>query len=195
MSAAAVKQTAELFMQLETEYFATIVDLSAGRSAAVQMVLRALAAPALADSKVRWLLFHRWTRQHLLAANGLLFDERGILKEAEAAKLDVDEFLHRIRTIRTAVPDLRAPESAISGPQATWLQECDRQLDDLAGDLRLGSGILLGSTPMEPMLQWREQLITPDDVSQGFANAATQSAFAKLASDLVDDQHWQRLGA
>jgi hypothetical protein len=48
---------------------------------------------------------------------------------------------------------------------------------------------------MEPMLQWREQLIMPDDVSQGFANAATQLAFAKLAADLVNDRHWEGLGA
>ena len=194
-SAAAVERIVKLLIEMEAEFSAVFVDLSAGRSAAVQMALHALAAPELAEAKVRWLLFHRWTRQHLLAANGLLFDERGILEVARSAKLDVDRFLYHVRTIRTVVPDLRAPGSAISGPQATWLQECDQQLDDLARDLRLGSGIMLGSTPMEPMLQYREQLILPGDVVQGFASRATERAFAGLAADLVEEQHWTGLDA
>jgi hypothetical protein len=189
-----IDRTTALLTEMEAEYHACVIDLSSGRSAAVQMVLHALADPALAGARVRWLLFHRWTRQHVLAAGGLLFDPQGIREYAGIAGHDIDTFMHRVRTIRTAVPDLKSPDSASTGAQASWLQECDQQLDDLARDHRLGPGIMLGSTPMEPMLQWREQLILASDVAQGFANTATLEAFVRLARDLEDNRHWEALG-
>ena len=190
----AQQKTIELLRQMESEFDACFVDLSAGRSAAVEASLTALADKSLTSARVRWLVFHRWTRQHVLAASGLVFEPHGILDVAGRAGHDKDKFLHRIRTVRTAVPDLKAQESAGTGAQASWLQACDEELDDLARDKRLGPAIMVGLTPMEPMLQWREQLILSSDVAQGFAHKATFEAFARLAGDVEDDRHWEGLG-
>lgn len=194
MDAEATKRVVSLLTELDRQFHVTIVDLSSGRSAAVQMVLHALASRQLAKAKVRWLVFHRWTRQHVLAASGLLYEDQGILTYAvEEAGLD-PKFQQKVRTVRTAVPNLMAQGSASSGAQASWLQEFDIKLDELARDRRLGPAVVLGSTPMEPMLQWREQLILGSDVAKGIANAATVDAFARLAADLEDERHWTPLG-
>lgn len=193
MDAAAAQRVASLLAEMTHQFHVTIVDLSSGRSSAVQMALHALASKQLAKAKVRWLVFHRWTRQHVLAASGLLYEDAGILKYAEEVGLG-PKFQHKVRTVRTAVPDLMAESSASSGAQAAWLQEFDRKLDELAQDRKLGGAVLLGNTPMEPMLQWREQLILNADVARGFANLATVEAFARLAVALEDERHWSPLG-
>jgi len=80
----------------------TIVDLSSGRSAAVQTVLEATVDPQLEAWPARWLIFHRWTYQHILAANGLVHGDHGLLtvarkcRESEAA---VREFSESIRYV------------------------------------------------------------------------------------------------
>jgi hypothetical protein len=194
MEPEATKRVVTLLAELDRQYHVTIVDLSSGRSSAVQMALHALASKQLARAKVRWLVFHRWTRQHVLAASGLLYDESGILQYAvEEAGLDA-KFQQKVKTVRTAVPNLMAAGSASSGAQATWLQEFDQKLDELARDRRLGPAVLLGTTPMEPILQWREQLLLGADVAKGIANGATVEAFARIAADLEDERHWTPLG-
>ena len=54
--------------------------------------------------------------------------------------------------------------------------------------------MMLGSIPLDPVLQWREQLITDDDVvlSQ-IANPATVDAFEMLSHRLTDDSAWEGL--
>ena len=50
---------------------------------------------------------------------------------------------------------------------------------------------MLGSVPLEPVLQWREQLITIDDVLDSqIANMATWQAMSDLAGRLTDDKYW-----
>jgi len=73
-----VNRCVELFRRIEQEFDICIVDLSAGRSHAVHMVLTATARDEL-QSAARWLVFHRWTRQHIMAAHGLIFGEHGLL--------------------------------------------------------------------------------------------------------------------
>lgn len=52
----------------------------------------------------------------------------------------------------------------------------------------------LGMVPLDPMLQWREQLISDDDVTlTRVANAATVEAFDSLARRLTDDSAWEGL--
>ena len=53
---------------------------------------------------------------------------------------------------------------------------------------------MLGSVPLEPVLQWREQLITDSDVwARHVANQATIEAFEKIAAAMVDESAWERL--
>ncbi|MET1074408.1 MAG: SCO2523 family variant P-loop protein, partial [Umezawaea sp.] len=62
----------ELFTRLDSEFDVVVVDLSAGRSAALTMALMATAQPSMRGITARWLVFHRWTHQHIVAANGLV---------------------------------------------------------------------------------------------------------------------------
>jgi hypothetical protein len=103
-----IKKAIDLFETVEREFDVAIVDLSAGRSSALDMSLQAVAPkvrPKKADP-IRWLLFHRWTTQHVIAASGLLFAENGIVACATNAGFDQRSFRSMVRTIRTAVPDV-----------------------------------------------------------------------------------------
>src|SRR5690348_3030187 len=66
-----VDRCIDLFLRLEEEYSIVLVDLSAGRSYAIDMALQATADPRLENVTTRWLVFHRWTRQHIISASDL----------------------------------------------------------------------------------------------------------------------------
>jgi len=182
----------ELFLQLAEQFDLIVVDLSAGRSYAVDMALAATAMPYVRDIKSRWLVFHRWTRQHVLAAASLVYDQDGILDTGKRHKHDPEELAGSLRFVRTAVIDPGSEElSGLRPAQIAFLRECDRDLVDHASRLNIGRTRVLGSIPLDPLLQWREQLISDNDVyNRRIANAATVAAFEKLAVDLIDDATW-----
>jgi hypothetical protein len=187
-----IVRVASLLRSLEREFDVCIVDLSAGRSTAVELCIRALASPPLNESAiVRWLVFHRWTRQHVLAASGLIYGDRGILQVANDAGHHFGDFRESLRTVRTAVPDLNSAGAADSPAQAAWLRSCDAELKTLAREFRLGQSVMLGQTPLEPMLLWREQIVTDADVSHKLANAAALEAFKGLAEKLTASEVWE----
>ncbi|MBV8539198.1 MAG: ParA family protein [Acidobacteria bacterium] len=188
-----VARCVELFSKLNGEFDVCIVDLSAGRSHAVQMVLKATTEPALRSITARWLVFHRWTRQHIVAAHSLVFEARGLLEVGTSAGHDRDALLDSIRFVRTAVPNLKSPLATDSAAQATWLRACDDELKKLAMSNKLGRSRTLGHTPMEPVLQWREQIISDADVSAKIANVGTVTAFRELARKLLDEVVWEGL--
>lgn len=190
-----VRRCTELFLRMEEEFDVTLVDLSAGRSFAVDLALEVTGQPALRSTVSRWLIFHRWTRQHIVAAAGLVFGDRGILQTGKACGHDESELLDGLRFVRTAVQDPSNPELAQIRPaQAAWLRECNRDLQELASRLSLGRSNVLGQTPIDPVLQWREQLISDEDVAASqVANHATAAAFDDLARRLTDDASWEGL--
>src|SRR5262249_47803157 len=68
-----MRRCVDMFLRLQEEFTICLVDLSAGRSQAIEIVLAAIAQPELKDAKgitTRWLVFHRWTRQHILPPHG-----------------------------------------------------------------------------------------------------------------------------
>jgi hypothetical protein len=190
-----VQRCARLFLRLEEEFEVSLVDLSAGRSYAVEMVLEATAQPELSHVVARWLVFHRWTRQHIIAASGLVYGDRGILDAGRKLGHDPDEMESSIRFVRTAVMNPDSPElAAMRPPQVAWLRDCNRDLQELAGKHRLGRVSMLGAVPLDPVLQWREQLISDDDVlTSQVANRSTAEAFDRLARAIVDDSAWEGL--
>ncbi|MFB8276227.1 SCO2523 family variant P-loop protein [Nocardia colli] len=193
-SAQVVKQCVELLMICQQEFDVTFVDLSAGRSAALEIVLRATAAESLREVPARWLVFHRWTRQHILAANGLVHGPNGLLEAGQKCGHDVGDLLESVRYIRTAVPPTNEGSGDKDrGPQWAWLRKQNEALEQLALANQLGSSVKLGTTPMEPVLQWREQLILDADVDAKIANEETVTAFKELAVELMDDATWERL--
>lgn len=189
------ERCARLFLRLEEEFAVTLVDLSAGRSYATDMVLAATARPELQSVQWRWLVFHRWTRQHVLAASGLVYGERGILETGVRYGHDRSALVDGLRFVRTAVVDPDSPELAGLQPaQVAWLRECNRDLLELASTHRIGRSLLLGSVPLDPVLQWREQLISDNDVwARRIANRETVEAFDALAKRIVDDSAWETL--
>jgi hypothetical protein len=184
-----------LFLRLHSEFEVVLVDLSAGRSYAAEIVIAATSSPELANVTTRWLVFHRWTRQHILAANGLVFGERGLLDIGEAHELERERFLDDIRFVRTAIVDANAPDLAgLRPPQLAWLREANRDLQKLAAELMVGRSAMLGAVPLDPVLQWREQLITDSDVwARHVANQATVEAFDSIAKKIVDEAAWEQL--
>ncbi|WP_322754019.1 SCO2523 family variant P-loop protein [Frankia sp. Cas3] len=192
-SAEKVRRCIELFRRLDQEFKVCVVDLSAGRSHALHMALNATAAPEIRSIPVRWLVFHRWTRQHIVAAHSLVYGNDGLLDEGTRAGHGREALQDAIRFVRTAVPVLNSPLSADRPAQAKWLRTCNDELKQLALRNRLGHSATLGETPVEPVLQWREQVISDADVSGNLANAATVEAFDELARNLTDDGVWEGL--
>jgi hypothetical protein len=98
-----------------------------------------------------------------------------------------------IRYVRTAKVGTDTPQPGVVKPtQAAWFLACDKRLRTLAGNKRLGDTSVLGEVPLDPVLQWREQIITDTDVRQEIANEATVVAFETLARRLSDENYWER---
>ncbi|WP_027345718.1 SCO2523 family variant P-loop protein [Hamadaea tsunoensis] len=190
-----VERCARLLMRQEEAYDVSLVDLSAGRSHALQIVLAALRSPKLAGVTARWLVFHRWTRQHIIAAHGLVYGAKGLLSAAEAAGHTAERFKASVRFVRTAVVDPKSPELAgLRAEQVTWLVGLNKGLRSLANGLGVGHTSALGQVPLDPVLQWREQIISDDDtMRREIANQATVDAFVALAKHLREDDRWQPL--
>lgn len=190
-----VERCIDLFLKLHGEFEVVLVDLSAGRSYAAEIVIAATSRPVLSDVTSRWLVFHRWTRQHIQAAAGLVFEKRGLLDIGETHGRERKRFLENIRFIRTAIVDPNAPDLAgLRPPQLAWVREADKELQEMAAELNIGRSSMLGAVPLDPVLQWREQLITDSDVSaRHVANQATVDAFDSIAKRIVDEQAWEQL--
>lgn len=191
-----IKAAISLFQAVEREFDVCIVDLSAGRSSALDMSLNAISPRVRkrskdANDRIRWLLFHRWTTQHVIAAGGLLFEENGIVPCAVEAGFLQADFMRMVRAVRTAVPDASAFGEKTTAEQTRWVVRSDDHLKTLAQGRGLGQDLLAATTPLEPMLLWREQVIMDVDVNRRLAKPATTKAFDKLARMVVDDQAWE----
>ncbi|MBO3744772.1 hypothetical protein J5X84_01740 [Streptosporangiaceae bacterium NEAU-GS5] len=138
--------------------------------------LEALLAAAVPH---RILVAHRWTRRDLEATARFV------------ARMDPGV----VRFVRCAV---FTPESAeltgLTGAQLAWIDERDRELHALAARLGMGQGRVAGVIPVDPVLRWRAQLITDDDVqATKVANEATVEAVEKLLTTALSDDRWNRL--
>lgn len=188
-----VDRCTELFVKLDGEFDLIVVDLSAGRSFAVELALQFTARPQLRMVPFRWLVFHRWTNQHIRAAHDLVYGERGLLKSAVSNGHADSAMRSMIRFVRTAVIDPHSPTNGnLRQTQQNWLYAMDRELEKLAGALTLGPTSRIGTVRLDPVLQWREQLITDRDVSQReIANKETVDAFEDLARLVTDPTPWE----
>jgi hypothetical protein len=190
-----VERCARLLLSADAEFDLVLVDLSAGRSYATEIVLAATARPEMSRVDWRWLVFHRWTRQHIIAAGGLVDGPHGIVESGIQLGHGRDTLRGAIRFVRTAVPDPASPDQAGLRPeQLTWLDVCNRRLQDLAGQTGVGKAKVLAEIPLDPVLQWQEQVLSNDDVwLYRTANQRTVAAFEELAKKIVDPQAWEGL--
>ncbi len=189
-----LRRCVDLLLRLNSEYELIFVDLSAGRSYAVDMALAATSQREMRGVEARWLVFHRWTHQHVTAAANLVFGKRGIVEGGKERGHDEAALRSVIRFVRAAVPDPESPLwSQVSATQSAWMRETDADLKRLASTHGIGYSKVLGSVPLEPVLQWREQLITDEDVLDSqIANRETWEALSELAGRLTDDKHWEQ---
>ncbi|MDO0915092.1 SCO2523 family variant P-loop protein [Streptomyces sp. DT2A-34] len=189
-----LRRCVDLLTKLYYEFDLVIVDLSAGRSYAVDMALEATAQPEMSEVTARWLVFHRWTHQHVAAAANLVFGKRGIIAGGVARGHDEEALSSAIRFVRAAVPDHNSSLwSQVSPTQSKWMRTTDGDLKQLASNLGIGYSRVLGSVPLEPVLQWREKLITEDDVlNSQIANMDTWEELRKLSRRLTDDESWEQ---
>ncbi|MDG4772707.1 SCO2523 family variant P-loop protein [Solwaraspora sp. WMMD792] len=189
-----IDRCADLFQRLSEEFSVCLIDLSAGRSIATELALAATNRPQTTRIHSQWLVFHRWTRQHVIAAAGLAFGVNGLLEQAEARGHDPAGFNRRIRFVRTATIDPAVPArlTGLSATQVAWLQKRNQELDTLASTNGVGRSVRLGTVPLDPMLQWQEQLISDEDVARGVANGATLEAFENLAERITDKSTWEQ---
>jgi hypothetical protein len=187
-----VERCVDLLLRADEEFNLVIVDLSAGRSYATEIVLAATADTALDGVVARWLVFHRWTRQHIVAASGLVYGKHGILETATELGHDPVTVRDTIRFVRTAVLDPADPGQAGLRPeQLAWLDVCNKRLQELASRRQVGRTSVLAEIPLDPVLQWQEQLLSNDDVwLHRTANQRTVDAFDDLAKKIVDDSAW-----
>ncbi|MEV6068191.1 SCO2523 family variant P-loop protein [Nocardia sp. NPDC052001] len=184
-----VARCAELFAVCDRDFDLSFIDLSAGRSAALTLAVRAIKHPLLADNVFRWLVFHRWTRQHIAATYGLVHGEHGILHLGRDCGFERGELRGSMRFVRTAVPELGT--QVLRSAQSAWLQTQLIALDRSAIRYGMGRSVLLGKTPVEPILQCREQVILDEDVAKGVANLETVNAFRELVQRLCDEAEWE----
>lgn len=189
-----VDRCVDLFLRLNGEFDLVLVDLSAGRSYAVDMALEATSRRELQEVRARWLVYHRWTRQHVMAAAGLVFGDRGIIAGGVSRGHDEEKLSDSIRFVRAAVPDTESPPwSLVPAPQSSWMRQCDQDLEASAAARGAGFSNCLGAVPFEPVLQWREQLITDEEaLSSKIANMETLIALKELAFRLDDEEAWER---
>jgi len=185
----------ELLLRLEQEFDIALLDLSAGRSYATDAVLAATALPEFEHIKARWLVFHRWTRQHIIAAEGLVTGASGIIELGVERGHDRRRLADSIRFVRTAVVDPNSEQLAgLRAEQVAWLRDTNQALQRLASERRIGRVTRIGSVPLDPVLQWREQLITDWDTTiRQIANRSTVDAFELIAKRLDDDGAWAGL--
>jgi hypothetical protein len=190
-----VRRCVHLFLRLDEEFELCLVDLSAGRSYATQIALAATADPEMLAIPYRWLIYHRWTRQHIIAAANLVYGPRGIIEAGTARGHDRERLSSAIRFVRTAVVDPDSPDLAgLRAAQVAWLRDCNQDLQEIASARRVGRTAVLGVVPLDPVLQWREQLISDNDVlTRHIANQATVDAFNTIAKRMFDDAAWEGL--
>jgi hypothetical protein len=190
-----VQRCVQLLLRMEEEFDITLVDLSAGRSYATDIVLTATAGAELRHVQVRWLVFHRWTRQHIIAADGFVNGDKGIIELGVERGHDPAQLAGSLRYVRTAFVDPNSDELAgLRAEQVAWLRDINKALQQLAGKRRIGRTTLLGTVPLDPVLQWREQLITDADTTiRQIANRATVDAFEFIAKCLDDENAWAAL--
>jgi len=140
---------------LSERYEVVILDVRSGASDTVAAVLHAheqMDAPLDA-----WLVFFRWTPQHLAGAHELCqrLDKRPAVK-----------------TVRTAYADPTGSHKWFGEQHKILETELDALLEDFLPSCTI---------PFEAMLRWKETVIRDGDVKAGIANQATTTAYRSLA--------------
>jgi hypothetical protein len=189
-----VHRCSELFLRMESEFSVTVVDLGSGRTVAVDLALEVLARPQLQNVLTRWLVIHKWTRQHVAAAGDFVHGPGGLIETARLVGLDPARFQRAVRFVRSDVVDTTGIAQYGRASHLRWQAQTNAQLRKYAARHRLASEALLATVPFDPVLQLREQIITSADATVlQIANQDTLQAYVELAQRLNDQRFWEAL--
>lgn len=147
----------QILARLRDDYDHVLLDVRSGASDTVEAVL---AANDELEA-IQWLVFFRWTPQHLAGAADLC----GRLSSAGA----------ELAMVRTAFTD--------PAEMSSWFREQHRALTARVRDSLSGWEILT-DIPVEPMLQWKEGIVTEEHIRDGVASSAVVKSYEELASRL-----------
>lgn len=146
------------------EFDFVLADVRSGAST----VASALATPALAPLKLRWLFFYRWTPQHLAGLDDLvswLAPEVSAIGLVRTAFIDPDNYKGGMRKLVMEMNESLAYE--------------ENNILDRYRDVSR-----LGTIPYEPWLVWKEGLLTDDLAQRGLAEQRTLKQLQDLASTI-----------
>lgn len=146
-----------------------LIDVRSGLSSA----MAAMTVPDLQSALDGLLLFFRWTSQHLVG----------------------------LRSLVEWLPDgtpWAAARTAVANPQSEHLTQNLRETlrlkdDELWKAYRVvdpEEDKLLGSIPLEPVLQWREKVLTLADEQRRIASHGAIEAFRGLAETVTSPETW-----
>ena len=131
-------------------------------------LVAALLDPAFSSLISGWLVFHRWTTQHLAAAANLV-------ESLSTNSVPV----YRIKTAVIDATDERYPAKMrnwLQG-QARDLETLDKQIETLAPEI--------GRIPLEPTLMVKERIIHQDEIADSLAFPETVEAYCRVASKIL----------
>ena len=149
----------------------------------------------MAEVDARWLVFHRWTRQHIIAADGLVFGAHGILAGGDARGHDRERAARRdpVRADRRSRPRSAELAGLRADAGRRGCATCNTELQRLAASTASAGRKCSGAVPLDPVLQWREQLITDSDMlDRQIANRATVDAIERSPSGSRTTSAWGR---
>ena len=163
----APKYLSRVLTELRSRYEYVFCDLRSGFSD----VARAFLWERIASQLDSWLLFYRWTHQHLHGVEDLA----SVLSKSTSTST-------RFLSIRTAVVKI----DSVPSESRTWiaqrnddLRERSKRLQDCTNPPLKNIGVI----PLDLVLQWSEGILTTDHV-EVVGNADTLNAFGKLAATL-----------
>jgi MinD-like ATPase involved in chromosome partitioning or flagellar assembly len=167
----------KLLGQLAASHDFIICDVRSG----ISHPFTAFLLPQVRQHIAGYLFHFRWTPQQLSGLGDLLKRDKRIR--------DVQLPLEKVRFIQTA----KIPTETVAGKLGLkgWLEQNEKglvaQFDELkkfATDYK--QDVVLGEVPLDPVLQWRETIISQRMVQDGIANSATLQAFDMIAEKMIN---------
>ena len=139
---------------LITRYDYIFCDLRSG----ISLVCEAFLDYPVASYLDGWLLFFRWTNQHLVGVQDLGATLRHAIGSGQHSGIP-------LYLIRTAVID----PGQVDGRLGTWVARRHDELQQKLRDLKISMGHSvreLGTVSLDPVLQWSERILTERDSAE-----------------------------
>jgi hypothetical protein len=158
------ERLADLFATLVSAFAFVLVDVRSGTSDVVEGVLH-----AVNDHNCQltsWIVFFRWTPQHLVGAHDLC--------------LRLSDKGAPVRTVRTAFTERN---QLLAKPK--WFQQQHDILEDEMAD-RLRGFSPIADIPFEDLLRWKECVITDDLVTKKVAAPGIVEGYKRLARKMAE---------